>query len=575
MIRPMIRPFLLGLLSFTIVAAHAEPNRKSEFDFSTLESVPVQVGGRLKPFESFAQDTVLGITGRMNFKGWKSTELLLSWITAPKEWENERFILISRPDVKRQLGLPEAETRFSPKELLDQSSLIDYATTGAGQAGGMSAQATPIAVTSKPDPRSEELKRVINRVALYRAVILGQAWQVIPTPSPQPWLALREGDPANGVDFSSMPGAKVREKYFKIFSAYLYNDYVNFAGLVKDLDELVKGEMGKDWNAEATSSVNAEIWYQRVHPFQKSWILYLVAALLWASAIWLKGKSLEKWLTRSALAVTGVGFLLHISGMVIRSYVAGRPPVTNMYESIIWVAFGVVFFGLILYYLQRNPILTAVATTLGMLTLIVADAAPVVMDPGIHPLVPVLRSNMWLTVHVLTITISYAALALTMGLGNVALFHYLKGVHLTPTGMQKITTLNYLSYRAMQFGVVLLAAGTILGGVWADYSWGRFWGWDPKEVWALIALLGYLAVLHARYTGWMKAFGFAAWTVVSFALVVMAWYGVNFVLGVGLHSYGFSSGGQSTVAIFLLAQFLYVAIVAIRVKAGSKRMKNT
>jgi ABC-type transport system involved in cytochrome c biogenesis permease subunit len=121
----------------------------------------------------------------------------------------------------------------------------------------------------------------------------------------------------------------------------------------------------------------------------------------------------------------------------------------------------------------------------------------------------------------------------------------------------------------MQFGVALLAAGTILGGIWADFSWGRFWGWDPKEVWALIALLGYTTVIHARFTGWMKPFGFAAWTVVSFTLVLMAWYGVNFVLGVGLHSYGFSSGGFTGVMFFTLLQLAYVGW-AVVVKRGKK-----
>jgi ABC-type transport system involved in cytochrome c biogenesis permease subunit len=96
----------------------------------------------------------------------------------------------------------------------------------------------------------------------------------------------------------------------------------------------------------------------------------------------------------------------------------------------------------------------------------------------------------------------------------------------------------------MQVGVLLIAAGTILGGVWADYSWGRFWGWDPKEVWALITLLVYLVPLHGRFAGWVNTFGLVFSSVVCFLSVVMAWYGVNFVLGVGLHSYGFVEGGS-------------------------------
>jgi ABC-type transport system involved in cytochrome c biogenesis permease subunit len=184
------------------------------------------------------------------------------------------------------------------------------------------------------------------------------------------------------------------------------------------------------------------------------------------------------------------------------------------------------------------------------------------MDPGIHPLVPVLRSNYWLTIHVLTITLGYAAFALTLGLGNVSLYHYLRNAFGKSKKdlSKKVTVLNQLTYRAMQFGVVLLAAGTILGGVWADYSWGRFWGWDPKEVWALVALLCYIVILHGRYTGWVREFGFAAWSVIAFLSVIMAWYGVNFILGVGLHSYGFSTGGRGWVFSFVAAQLVYVLI---------------
>ena len=115
------------------------------------------------------------------------------------------------------------------------------------------------------------------------------------------------------------------------------------------------------------------------------------------------------------------------------------------------------------------------------------------------------------------------------------------------------------AYRVVQIGVVLLAAGTILGGIWADYSWGRFWGWDPKETWALIALLGYLAVLHAKKAGLVRSFGFLAGCVISFSLVLMAWYGVNFVLGVGLHSYGFGGGGVPYVAAFVAVHLIFVA----------------
>ncbi|MBI3016574.1 MAG: cytochrome c biogenesis protein CcsA, partial [Deltaproteobacteria bacterium] len=166
-----------------------------------------------------------------------------------------------------------------------------------------------------------------------------------------------------------------------------------------------------------------------------------------------------------------------------------------------------------------------------------------------------LRSNFWLTVHVLIITLSYAAFALAMGIGNWTLLKFI-----TKPQDPSIRTLVQMIYRTMQIGVLLLTAGTILGGVWADYSWGRFWGWDPKEVWALIALLFYLVIVHGKYAGWLRDFGVASGAVLAFQGVLTAWYGVNFVMGVGLHSYGFGTGGIGYVLSFT---FIEIAIVIL------------
>jgi ABC-type transport system involved in cytochrome c biogenesis permease subunit len=186
--------------------------------------------------------------------------------------------------------------------------------------------------------------------------------------------------------------------------------------------------------------------------------------------------------------------------------------------------------------------------------------APSILDPTLQPLEPVLRSNFWLTVHVLTITISYSAFFVAFCLGDVGLFYYLRGENQWKERLQVIA--NGI-YRAMQIGVVLLASGILLGGVWADYSWGRFWGWDPKETWALIALLGYIAILHARLVGLIKQFGMVVSSIVTFSLVIMAWYGVNYVLGAGLHSYGFGAGGVEYVSAFIALHFLYVIVTVI------------
>ncbi|TWT31768.1 cytochrome c biogenesis protein [Blastopirellula retiformator] len=222
----------------------------------------------------------------------------------------------------------------------------------------------------------------------------------------------------------------------------------------------------------------------------------------------------------------------------------------------------------------------------------VASFAPV-LDENFSPLQPVLRSNMWLTVHVLTIVASYGAGMLSWALGVIALFFYMFGKYRppvdpvnTPDGFrpahqaqaelgyrppEQCAVLAGYCYRAIQVSVLLLATGTILGGLWADVSWGRFWGWDPKEVWALISLLVYLAILHGRFAGWFNNFGLVVGTILGFTMIVFSWYGVNFLLpmfsggqAVGLHSYGFGEGGQGYVLGFVALNLVYLGVAAVR-----------
>jgi len=520
--------------------------RREGWGFRSVGDLPIHVAGRVKPFDTYAREVSLYLTGSRRFDGWDPSEFLLSVITAPQAWDDREFLQVGREDVRKQIGIDGAKTRFSPRQLIRESHLAQYAETISR---GENALAKPPIVGGAPkqDPRDKELKTVLDRLGTYRAMVTGQGWPVIPRPAPEAWATLADG-------VLTAADEPLARRYADLIRAYATQDKTAFDAAAVELHSQLRATI-PGWTSADDRRLTVESIYNRSRPFMVSWVLYLGAALLGALA----AASVPR-LTVPAVGLALAGLVVHTAGMGMRIWIAGRPPVSNMYESVIWVSFGTLLFAFVIWLRQRQLILITVASALSALMLIVADSAPAVMDPSIHPLVPVLRSNLWLTVHVLTITLGYAAFALTLGLGNVVLFHFLRG---GPGNAARVTNLNQLTYRAMQFGVVLLAAGTLLGGVWADYSWGRFWGWDPKEVWALIALMGYLIILHARYTGWVGQFGFAAWTVVGFSLVVMAWYGVNFVLGVGLHSYGFSTGGRGVVATFLLAQFAFVAAAAL------------
>ena len=194
-----------------------------------------------------------------------------------------------------------------------------------------------------------------------------------------------------------------------------------------------------------------------------------------------------------------------------------------MYESVVWVGFGIAAIALLFELTSRARYYLLAAAPLSVICLVLADSLPAVLDASISPLVPVLRDNFWLSIHVPTIALSYASFALALGLGHVALGNRL----FTPDAKPRFKTLSQFNYRVLQVGVLLLTAGIILGGIWAHFSWGRFWGWDPKETWALIALMCYLVPLHGRLVGWIGDFGINVFSVISFNAVLMAWYGVN------------------------------------------------
>ena len=324
----------------------------------------------------------------------------------------------------------------------------------------------------------------------------------------------------------------------------------------EDLDAAITAytQMAENVGGDNYPSVEdmwTEVHYQQLQPFFWTWILYLLATLLFTFSF-IIGQSL---LIKLGGATMMFAFVLHTYGFILRCLITGRPPVSNMYETVVWVGWGVVLFAALFSFLKKKTWVALVGSAVATLTMIVAAFAPVILDNTLQPLEPVLRSNLWLTIHVMTITLSYAAFFLAFGIGDYGMFLWLKN---REAHKKKIRELAQVVYNCIQVGVVLLAAGTILGGVWADYSWGRFWGWDPKETWAFIALMGYLAILHMRLVGWVKDFGMLAGSIISFSLVIMAWYGVNFVLGAGLHSYGFGAGGIEYVSGFVGLHILYV-----------------
>ena len=558
----VLSAILMGQASF-VSAAEAEtvpPSLEASqrhWSFVDAGLIPVQSGGRIKPLDSLARETVLYVTGSRTYQGWNPVDLFISWISYPEYWSKQPVIRISNKQLLRQLLLDESQSRFAVSDLLKNSVFAQYAQDIISHESGASVKPSQVvqSVSSQPNPREQELKAVIDRIQVFRSVAMGTALTIVPVKGTETWQSVADGDPTQH---------PTRRAFLDLLRAYFHNNSAEFVSSAKMVRSRVEAD-AEGWAPWQTRALKIESIYNRARPFAWAYWYYFLSGFLFAFAQ-VASTSRARVLKRIGWITLYGAFGLHVLGFAARCYIAGRPPVSNMYESVVWVSFGTMVFAQVIYFLYKNSVVLASGCFFSALALLAADMAPAVMDPGIHTLVPVLRSNLWLTIHVMTITLGYAAFALSLSIANVTLFQYLRGaLGSLDSGTVNTRThhLNQLTYRAMQFGVVLLAAGTILGGVWADYSWGRFWGWDPKETWALIALLCYLAVLHGRFAGWVSQFGYAVWSVICFLSVLMAWYGVNFVLGVGLHSYGFSSGGTATMLFFSGLQFAYVGVIAL------------
>ena len=526
----------------------------SSLDFKQWGLLAIQDGGRRKPIDTFARETLIKTTGRSSYtdargKKWQANDFVLSMLLDTHDWKSEPMILVSLGQLIEKLGLDKTKRRFSFTELTSLPELNRL----VGEAHALRKAEKPL------DRLQSEAMSVGERLTIFAHVMDGRSFLLVPAAekTTDPWVV--PPDFARYYDVTKfMP---LQTHLQTLATAYTKGDGFQFGRAANQLRDGLRGLSPKIYPPE--SELRLEYFYNHFDGFYRAAWCYGIALVLLAVAYNL---TRSKILTFAGVGLALAGLLFHGNAIVLRCLIAGRPPVTNMYESIIWVSFTVLFLGMIFFARYRAPVYLLAALPVSLLALLLVHQIPIAMPSSIDPLVPVLRDNFWLTIHVLTITLSYGAFALAMGFGHILLWRYARD----PVSARADQPMHFWLYRVLQLGVILLAAGTILGGVWANYSWGRFWGWDPKETWALIALLCYILTLHGRLAGWWTQFGLVVASVVCFLAILMAWYGVNFVLGKGLHSYGFGIGGETYVVSFVVADLLFVAFAIWRYR-GAKR----
>jgi ABC-type transport system involved in cytochrome c biogenesis permease subunit len=536
-----------SLLTLSLLALSA-PVFAGGPELQPLREIAIQDGGRIKPLDSFARELAKRVQGARAFgfetiAGLEPTEWLLATLAAPERWKAEPIVKVTHAGLRQAAGLPADKDRYSFQELADHKGLQD----------ALARVREKLDRNEDPDPVEREVLDLYDTLITYQGVMSGESLHIVPhADDPKAtWYSI--ADLATPQTAAVPQVQRVRALVSALVMAYRDGDKPGVqtaaSALGRRLAELAPAVY------PARKDLAREVHYNRAKPFRTAWLLYLAGFLALLASFPLASRAFS-W---AGMGLVVAGFLSQAYGMILRVMISGRPPVTNMYESVVWVAFGAVLFALVFEAVYKVRIFAACASALAVVCLILADNVPI-LDGSISPLVPVLRDNMWLTIHVLTITLGYAAFTLAMGIGHLNLGLYF----FRPGEAVLFKNLSLFLYRALQVGTLFLAVGTLLGGVWASYSWGRFWGWDPKETWALIATLGYLAILHARMTGWIKDFGMAVGSLLGYLLVLMAWYGVNFVLGTGLHSYGFGSGGYWYVGGFVAFEAFVITAALLR-----------
>lgn len=515
--RPLFLCLLLAGAVFTLSSftTRSLPGDKAKY-------IPIQHNGRVKSFDAFSRQTLKLITEKETWDGIPAYQAMLKAIGKERAVANIKWIKIVYRQLSVHLGLSSSREYFSYDEILPASEKIEALVKSARTKRDQDIRPTLL------EQKAESLMASLMAV---RGLISGESLRVVPPRDGEIWFSPYEGPDVPSDQFTHLA---------KLFSE---KKFVEFDERAKQwIQEIHAFTENKHKNA-----VEFEVQYLNARPFQAAWVLYLVAFILLG---FLKQNAFARVL---GPALLGLAFFFHSYGLVLRVLILSRPPVSNMYESMVFMNWVVMAVAIVFAGIRKNLTIAAVGSLISAIIMIYGDLLPI--DTSLDVLVPVLRSNYWLTIHVLTIVSSYGVFGLAMGLGH---WHLVRDMR-AKFNREEEEQSGELIFRVIQVGVLLLGIGTTLGGVWANESWGRFWGWDPKETWALITFLGYLVVIHLKLTRVLKPFALAVSSVLGFLLVLMTWYGVNFVLGRGLHSYGQGAGGMMWVTTYLIFEVLFLS----------------
>jgi cytochrome c-type biogenesis protein CcsB len=490
-----------------------------------------------------------------------SDQVFLSMTQFPQYWYNLPIIYLKRGNdsIRKIIGL-EKEAKYAP--------LVSF----FDEKGGYKLANYLDAAYKEPVPNQfqKDFIDADKKVNLFYSALSGQILKVFPVPGDKTnkWLSYLEINQPTGIALDSIKNI-VPFYLNAVDKSTLSDDYKLPNSLLKGLTDYQK-KYGKSVML-SESKINSEIMYNKYDIFKRLFYLYMLAGVLMLAFCIVQIFKDNKFTRLSINVFHGIialFFVLHTLGLAVRWYISGHAPWSDAYESMIYVAWATMFFGLAF---GRKSKLTVASTTF-VVSIILMVAHWQWMDPSIGNLQPVLNSY-WLMIHVAVIVASYGPFTLAMVLGLVSLFLMIftnaKNKNKIKLSIDEIT---YINEMALTVGLVMLTIGNFLGGQWANESWGRYWGWDPKETWALISIMVYAFVIHARFVPALRGrWIYSVMSVLAFASILMTYFGVNFHLS-GLHSY--ASGEKQNVTYYFIILAVVLVIAAIAYIPYKKHLKK-
>lgn len=604
------------IMAAWVIGGIRETKNKTEYDVEGFSKIPVLLNGRIQPMDSVARNALLMLRGKSRVvvtdrpqeelgffdlskaKQLSAAEWMLEAMTRPEEADKRYIFRIDNIEVLGLLKLSPDRKYFSFNELKEgwgtvqeqarnvaQQKIPDQAQTpfqkgvmklnfGLGLYFQIKNSIRPENVANFTEEvqtfqkalgpgmaalnrrqeggkfNEEDLQPMVYFFKRYDMLSKAAYPLIIP-----PHTVAKTRDDWMNVGSSLMETLRTGEVqpavlYFaKMADAYGKQDPIGFNSAVKDY----RGSLAGAFAPELRKG-GQETFFNHYAPFIKSISIYLLA-FLFGCAFWINW---APWTRRTAVQLLLLALVVHTSGLIFRMYLEGRPPVTNLYSSAIFVGWGAGILGIILERVWKDGIGGVTAAAVGVVTLIIAHNLSLGGDT-MEMLRAVLDTNFWLATHVVVITLGYSSMFVA---GFLAIVYVLRGFFTTTLTANTGKALNRMVYGITCFATLFSFVGTILGGIWADQSWGRFWGWDPKENGALLIVIWCAIVLHARWGGLIRERGMMALALFGNIVTAFSWFGVN-MLGVGLHSYGFMDRAFKWLMVFDASQVLLIALCLV------------